>query len=145
MQILDTGKLVFDGGTENETTEGPKIYKRDGMYYILAPAGGVTGGWQLAMRSANPYGPLRNPPRSPAGVHPGQRPASGRLGGYALWRRLVHPFSGYRRIRPHSPFTARALGGRLPDMGNNGEPVLTHEAPKNKRSNRAGYPDFGHV
>ena len=39
------------------TTEGPKLYKRNGYYYIFAPAGGVKSGYQLAMRSENIYGP----------------------------------------------------------------------------------------
>ena len=50
-------RIVFDGGQENHTTEGPKFYKRDGWYWILCPAGGVAMGWQLAMRSKSPYGP----------------------------------------------------------------------------------------
>ena len=49
--------IVFDGGNANRVTEGPKFYKRDGWYWILCPAGGVTTGWQLAMRSKSPYGP----------------------------------------------------------------------------------------
>lgn len=49
--------MVYDGGNENHTVEGPKFYKRDGWYWIMAPAGGVATGWQLAMRSKSPYGP----------------------------------------------------------------------------------------
>jgi beta-xylosidase len=56
-QVLDDGVLVFDGHDANPTVEGPKFYKRDGYYYILAPAGGVSTGWQLALRSKNIYGP----------------------------------------------------------------------------------------
>ena len=49
---------VFDGnGTGNYTVEGPKFYKKDGMYWIFAPAGGVKEGWQLAMRSESVFGP----------------------------------------------------------------------------------------
>lgn len=33
------------------TIEGPKIYKRDGFYIILAPAGGVVRGHQIMLRS----------------------------------------------------------------------------------------------
>lgn len=51
-------ELIFDGRTNgNPTVEGPKFYKRDGMYYIMAPAGGVKTGWQLVMRSASVHGP----------------------------------------------------------------------------------------
>ena len=55
--LLDDGVLVFDGHGKNPTVEGPKIYKRNGYYYLMAPAGGVGMGWQLAMRSKNIYGP----------------------------------------------------------------------------------------
>ncbi len=55
--LLEEGVMVFDGHNGNETVEGPKFYKKDGFYYILAPAGGVTYGWQLALRSKSPYGP----------------------------------------------------------------------------------------
>ncbi len=49
--------IVFDGGNQHHTTEGPKFYKRDGWYWIFCPAGGVATGWQLAMRSRSPWGP----------------------------------------------------------------------------------------
>lgn len=49
--------LVFDGHDEHPTVEGPKFYKRNGYYYIFAPAGGVSTGWQLVLRSKNIYGP----------------------------------------------------------------------------------------
>lgn len=50
-------KIVYDGHEIDETVEGAKFYKRNGYYYIFAPAGGVTEGWQLALRSKNPFGP----------------------------------------------------------------------------------------
>ena len=50
--------MVFDGRENgNVTVEGPKFYKKDGWYWIFAPAGGVKPGWQLAMRSRDVYGP----------------------------------------------------------------------------------------
>jgi beta-xylosidase len=55
--LLDDGVMVFDGHDKNPTVEGPKLYKRNGYYYIFAPAGGVETGWQLALRSRNIYGP----------------------------------------------------------------------------------------
>ncbi len=56
-KVLDDGVLVFDGHGSHPTVEGPKFYKRNGYYYIFAPAGGVTSGWQLILRSRNIYGP----------------------------------------------------------------------------------------
>lgn len=54
---LDDGVLVFDGHERHPTIEGPKLYKRNGFYYLSAPAGGVPTGWQLVLRSRNIYGP----------------------------------------------------------------------------------------
>lgn len=56
-KLLDKGTLVFDGHEEHPTVEGPKFYKHNGYYWIFAPAGGVSTGWQLALRSKNPLGP----------------------------------------------------------------------------------------
>ena len=56
-KVVDDGVLVFDGHSADPTIEGPKFYKRNGYYYIFAPAGGVSTGWQLALRSKNIYGP----------------------------------------------------------------------------------------
>ncbi len=49
--------LAFDGHNDHETVEGPKFFRFDDMYYIMAPGGGVTHGWQLALRSKNVFGP----------------------------------------------------------------------------------------
>ncbi|MFT4168853.1 MAG: glycoside hydrolase 43 family protein [Dysgonomonas sp.] len=50
-------RIIYDGHDLDPTIEGPKFYKRNGYYYIFAPAGGVKPGWQLALRSKNIYGP----------------------------------------------------------------------------------------
>lgn len=55
--LLDEGIRVVEADEDHRTIEGPKFYKRDGYYYIFAPAGGVPKGWQLVMRSSNIYGP----------------------------------------------------------------------------------------
>lgn len=59
-KLLDDGVRVFDGRINHPTIEGPKMYKKDGFYYILAPAGGVRTGWQMAARSKNIYGPYEH-------------------------------------------------------------------------------------
>ncbi|MFC6998916.1 glycoside hydrolase family 43 protein [Rufibacter roseus] len=56
-KVLDESVIVFDGHENHPTVEGPKFYKRNGYYYIFAPAGGVATGWQLVLRSKNVYGP----------------------------------------------------------------------------------------
>ncbi len=55
--VLDDGKHVFDGNETQPTIEGPKLYKRNGYYYIFAPAGGVKPGWQTVLRAKNIWGP----------------------------------------------------------------------------------------
>ena len=60
-KVISEPVLVFDGNDGvNHTIEGPKFYKRNGYYYIPAPAGGVVTGWQLALRSRNVYGPYES-------------------------------------------------------------------------------------
>lgn len=57
-KLIGEPVLVYDGLPDgNHTIEGPKFYKRNGWYYIMAPAGSVKTGWQVAMRSRSPYGP----------------------------------------------------------------------------------------
>lgn len=59
-RLLGEGQIVFHKPEQQHTIEGPKFYKRDGWYYILAPAGGVTTGWQTALRSRNIFGPYED-------------------------------------------------------------------------------------
>ncbi len=58
-KVIDSGVMVYDGHTNDPTIEGPKLYKRNGYYYIFAPAGGVPNGWQVVLRSQNIYGPYQ--------------------------------------------------------------------------------------
>jgi len=54
---IGAGTIVYDGHELDPTIEGPKFYKRNGYYYLFAPAGGVSTGWQLVLRSKQVYGP----------------------------------------------------------------------------------------
>jgi beta-xylosidase len=49
--------IIIDGHEDESTIEGPKLYKRNGYYYVFAPAGGVPTGWQTVLRAKNIYGP----------------------------------------------------------------------------------------
>ncbi len=54
----DLGVLIDGDAFPGTTTlEGPKVYRRNGWVYVLAPAGGVTDGWQLAFRARSVTGP----------------------------------------------------------------------------------------
>jgi beta-xylosidase len=56
-KLLGTSVMLLDGHKNHPTVEGPKFYKRNGFYYIFAPAGGVPTGWQTVLRSKNIFGP----------------------------------------------------------------------------------------
>ena len=56
-KAVGESRIIYDGHNIDPTIEGPKFYKRNGYYYIFAPAGGVATGWQLAMKSNNVFGP----------------------------------------------------------------------------------------
>lgn len=53
-------RVIYDGHEENETIEGAKMHKVGDWYYIFSPAGGVATGWQVVMRSKNPWGPYES-------------------------------------------------------------------------------------
>jgi beta-xylosidase len=55
--LLGKGQTVYSDPQGQPTLEGPKMYRWDGWYFILAPAGGVDLGWQLALRSKSIWGP----------------------------------------------------------------------------------------
>lgn len=60
-KVISAPVMVFDGNDgKNHTIEGPKLYKRNGYYYIFSPAGGVVYGWQIVLRSKNIYGPYES-------------------------------------------------------------------------------------
>jgi len=56
-KIIGPSRIVYDGHEDQPTIEGTKFYKRNGYYYIMSPAGGVKYGWQVELRSKNPFGP----------------------------------------------------------------------------------------
>jgi beta-xylosidase len=74
---IDAGVIVYDGHELDPTIEGPKLYKRNGYYYIFAPAGGVPTGWQLVLRSKNIYGPYERKVVMDQGASPVNGPHQG--------------------------------------------------------------------
>jgi beta-xylosidase len=59
-KLIGNSVMLIDGHKNHPTIEGPKIYKRNGYYYVFAPAGGVAPGWQMVMRSKNISGPYED-------------------------------------------------------------------------------------
>ena len=129
-------RIVFDGGQLNHTTEGPKLYKRDGYYWIMCPAGGVQHGWQLAMRSKNIYGPYEarkvmaqgktsvNGPHQGAWVHTAQGED---------WFLHFNDKGAYGRVvflQPVDWKTGWPVMGNDKDGDGCGEPYLSYRMPK---------------
>jgi beta-xylosidase len=56
-KVIGDAVMIYDGHEKDPTIEGPKIYKRNEYYYVFAPAGGVSTGWQTVLRSKKIYGP----------------------------------------------------------------------------------------
>jgi beta-xylosidase len=59
-KLLSEGEIVVHDPEKFPTLEGPKFEKRERWYYILAPAGGVAHGFQVAFRSRSVYGPYEH-------------------------------------------------------------------------------------
>ena len=71
--LLDDGVQVYCNPQLHPTMEGPKMYKREGYYYIFVPAGGVATGWQTVLRSRSPLGPYE----AKVVLHQGQSAVNG--------------------------------------------------------------------
>ena len=129
-RVISQPRIVFDGGQENHTTEGPKFYKRDGWYWIMCPAGGVAMGWQLAMRSRSPYGPYEwkrvmwqgktdiNGPHQGAWIHTAFNED---------WFLHFNDKGAYGRVVYLQPID---WSTGWPMMGNDGEPYTKYRKPK---------------
>lgn len=132
-----TGKevMVFDGHDAQPTVEGPKFYKRNGYYYIFAPAGGVSTGWQLAMRSKNIYGPYEEKIVMAQGKTEINGPHQGAWVTTQTnedWFIHFQDKEAYGRIVYLQPMVWKndwPVIGSDPDGDGVGEPVLSHKKP----------------
>ena len=59
-RVLDEGKVIVQDPEHLPVLEGPKLYKRNGYYYIFAPFGGVATGSEVVLRSRNIDGPYEH-------------------------------------------------------------------------------------
>ncbi len=130
-KLLGEGEIIFHQPEKHPTLEGPKFLKRDGWYYILAPAGGVENGWQVVLRSKNIYGPYEDKIVLAQGNTDINGPHQGALvdtsrGGW--WFLHFQDAGLYGRIIHLQPVVWRE---GWPMMGTNGEPVRRHKKPVN--------------
>lgn len=137
-RLLDEGRVVIDGDRMPgwNTIEGPKLYKRDGWYYIFAPAGGVTDGYQAVFRSRD----IRGPYESRVVLAQGSTPVNGpHQGAWVDTRSGQDWFLHFQELPAHGrvvhlqPMRWRADGwpvmGDDADKDGTGEPVLRHAKP----------------
>ena len=133
--VTGRGRHVYDGHDHNATIEGPKFYKREGWYYIFAPAGGVTNGWQLVLRSKNLYGPYEEKQVLAQGNSTVNGPHQGGwvdTPGGESWFLHFQDKGAYGRITHLQPMRWKEgwpVMGNDPDGDGCGEPVITHKKP----------------
>ncbi len=132
---IDEGVLVYDGHELDPTIEGPKFYKRNGYYYIFAPAGGVSTGWQLVLRSKNIYGPYERRNVMDQGSTPTNGPHQGAwvtTQASEDWFLHFQDKEAYGRIvhlQPMKWIKDWPVIGVDKDSDGKGEPVLRYKKP----------------
>jgi beta-xylosidase len=136
-RVLDDGKVIIDGNKipDWNTLEGPKLYKRNGYYYVFAPSGGVVIGYQAVFRARNIYGPyehrivLAQGRTSINGPHQGAWVDTPSGEDWFLHFQDCGPFGRVVHLQPMVwrddwPMIGADTGGGRP-----GEPVLVHRKP----------------
>jgi beta-xylosidase len=133
--LMDDGVIVYDGHERQPTIEGPKLYRHDGRYYIFAPAGGVTKGWQTVLRSDSLRGPYEERIVMDAGTSGINGPHQGAwvlLESGESWFLHFQDRGAYGRIVHLQPMIWRdgwPVIGSDPDGDGKGEPVSTWNIP----------------
>ncbi|MDR1273337.1 MAG: family 43 glycosylhydrolase [Odoribacteraceae bacterium] len=134
-RVVGDSRVIYDGHDVDETIEGPKFYKRDGYYYIFAPAGGVTGGWQVALRSKNLFGPyerkviLARGNTAINGPHQGAWVETGKGEGWFLHFQDAGPRGRLVHLQPLAWRDGWPLVGEDPDGDGVGQPVASWSVP----------------
>jgi beta-xylosidase len=137
---------VFDGHADHPTIEGPKFYKRHGYYYVFAPAGGVSRGWQTVLRARSVFGPyearvvLAQGRTEVNGPHQGawvETPSG------ESWFLHFQDRGAYGRVVHLQPMAWKdgwPVVGEDADDDGTGEPVLRHRKPQGVRPSRIAVP-----
>lgn len=135
MQVLDEGVVIAEDPERLPILEGPKLYKRNGWYYIFAPIGGVEKGPQAVGRARNILGPYD----WRTVLIPGSTSVQGpHQGGYVEtpsgegWFIHFNSTGAFGRINYLEPVQWRegwpVIGEPLAE-GHAGQPVLTYRMP----------------
>ena len=139
--LLDArGTDIIDGNKlpGYHTVEGPKLYKRDGYYYVFAPAGGVEHGWQSVFRARAIEGPYEDRIVMAQGTSSINGPHQGAWVDGVDGRDWFYHFQDlgpYGRVVHLQPMQWRdgwPVIGEDKDGDGVGEPVTTHAKPAGK-------------
>jgi beta-xylosidase len=139
-KVISDPVMVYDGHETDPTIEGPKFYKRNGYYYIFAPAGGVSTGWQLVLRSKNIYGPYERKVVMDQGATPVNGPHQGAWVSTTIgedWFLHFQDKDAYGRVVHLQPMIWKndwPVIGTDKDGDGKGEPVLHYQKPKTAKT-----------
>ena len=65
-EVVGIAQRIWTGGTDRGCIEGPRIYKRNGFYYVVCAEGGTGYGHSVTVgRSTNIWGPYEADPQGP--------------------------------------------------------------------------------
>ncbi|MFG2674266.1 glycoside hydrolase 43 family protein [Streptomyces sp. NPDC048445] len=133
-ELLDEGKTLVDADTIPGwfTLEGPKLYRHNGEFWILAPAGGVGTGWQGAFRSHDFFGPYEERvvlAQGRTGVNGPHQGGWVRTAAGEDWFLHFQQRGAYGRVVHLQPMRWDAEDGGWPVIGDAGEPVAVHPKP----------------
>lgn len=135
--IDDFGYVINGDKIPNYTTlEGPKLLKRNGWYYVFAPAGGVKPGWQSVFRSKSIRGPYEDRIVLAQGKSPVNGPHQGALVDTPTgenWFIHFQDKDAYGRIVHLQPVRWEndwpLMGTGVVTGAATGDPVLVHKKP----------------
>jgi beta-xylosidase len=135
-RLLGEGQVVFHQPERHPTIEGPKFHKREGWYYILAPAGGVPTGWQTVLRSRNIFGPyedrivLEQGGTSINGPHQGGLVDTPNGEWWFLHFQDAGVYGRIAHLQPVEWQDGWPMMGNLRNAQSAGEPVVHHPKPR---------------
>ncbi len=132
--LTDQGRVVFTNQSQFNALEGPKMYKRNGYYYIFAPYGGVETGPQAVLRSQSVFGPYeaRTVLRAGNGINGPHQGGWVELASGENWFMHFQQLGGYGRITHLQPMkwvNDWPVIGSDPENDGTGIPVLSSVKP----------------